>query len=139
MIYIQTDAPINPGDSGGALIDTEGRLVGINTLIYSQSGGPLRAGPRMLYPLHGFWLWTDANVFVASGLAIEPSADVRQLARQWASERFGDGDASVADGRVGDAIATMLIERRSASRSVIGPSNVPSKFWGRHSCPFTWG
>ena len=39
MIYIQTDAPINPGSSGGALVDTEGRLVGINTLIYSQSGG----------------------------------------------------------------------------------------------------
>jgi serine protease Do len=39
MIYVQTDAPINPGSSGGALVDTEGRLVGINTLIYSQSGG----------------------------------------------------------------------------------------------------
>jgi serine protease Do len=39
MIYIQTDAPINPGSSGGALVDTAGRLVGINTLIYSQSGG----------------------------------------------------------------------------------------------------
>jgi serine protease Do len=39
MIYIQTDAPINPGSSGGALVDIEGRLVGINTLIYSKSGG----------------------------------------------------------------------------------------------------
>lgn len=39
MIYIQTDAPINPGSSGGALVDTSGRLVGINTLIYSRSGG----------------------------------------------------------------------------------------------------
>ena len=39
MIYVQTDAPINPGSSGGALVDTEGHLVGINTLIYSQSGG----------------------------------------------------------------------------------------------------
>jgi serine protease Do len=39
MIYVQTDAPINPGSSGGALVDTEGRLVGINTMIYSQSGG----------------------------------------------------------------------------------------------------
>ena len=39
MIYVQTDAPINPGSSGGALVDTEGKLVGINTLIYSQSGG----------------------------------------------------------------------------------------------------
>jgi serine protease Do len=39
MIYVQTDAPINPGSSGGALVDTDGHLVGINTLIYSQSGG----------------------------------------------------------------------------------------------------
>jgi serine protease Do len=39
MIYVQTDAPINPGSSGGALVDTDGRLVGINTLIYTQSGG----------------------------------------------------------------------------------------------------
>ena len=39
MIYLQTDAPINPGSSGGPLIDTDGRLVGINTLIVSQSGG----------------------------------------------------------------------------------------------------
>jgi serine protease Do len=39
MIYVQTDAPINPGSSGGPLVDTAGRVVGINTLIYSQSGG----------------------------------------------------------------------------------------------------
>jgi serine protease Do len=39
MIYIQTDAPINPGNSGSALVDTAGRLVGVNTLIYTQSGG----------------------------------------------------------------------------------------------------
>ncbi len=39
MIYLQTDAPINPGSSGGPLVNTRGELVGVNTLIVSQSGG----------------------------------------------------------------------------------------------------
>lgn len=42
--FLQTDAAINPGNSGGALVSLDGRLIGINTAIYSQSGGSVGIG-----------------------------------------------------------------------------------------------
>jgi Glycosyl hydrolase family 67 C-terminus len=80
------------------------RIVG--SYLFTQIGGPLRAGPRTLYPFHGFWLWTDANVFAASRLAIDPDADLRGLARQWAERTFG------TNARVVDAVTRALVESR---------------------------
>ena len=42
--FVQTDAAINPGNSGGALVDMRSRLIGINSAIYSQSGGSVGIG-----------------------------------------------------------------------------------------------
>jgi len=39
LVYVQTDTPINPGNSGGPLVNADGQLVGINTFIFTTSGG----------------------------------------------------------------------------------------------------
>lgn len=51
QFFIQTDAAINPGNSGGALIDMGGNLVGINTAIYTRSGGSNGIGFAIPVPM----------------------------------------------------------------------------------------
>jgi hypothetical protein len=89
-----------------ALTAANPRVVG--TYILPQFGGPLRAGPRTRYGFDGFWLWTDANAFVASHLAVDPDADVSGLARRWVEAKFGD------DPRIVDAVTSVLTDTRKA-------------------------
>ncbi|MEM9332241.1 MAG: Do family serine endopeptidase [Pseudomonadota bacterium] len=80
--FIQTDAAINPGNSGGALIDMRGNLIGINTAIYSRSGGS-----------NGIGFAIPSNMVE---VAIQSSATGDTLARPWIGASFQEVTAEIA-------------------------------------------
>tara|TARA_S200000501_G_scaffold378374_1_gene440628 strand:- start:1914 stop:3056 length:1143 start_codon:yes stop_codon:yes gene_type:complete len=83
--FIQTDAAINPGNSGGALVDFNGNLLGINTAIYSRSGGSLGIG--FAIPISTVKLVLESIIkngqVVRGWIGVEPQDITREIAQHF--------------------------------------------------------
>ncbi|MEM8688203.1 MAG: Do family serine endopeptidase [Pseudomonadota bacterium] len=84
QFFIQTDAAINPGNSGGALVDMDGNLVGINTAIFSRSGGS-----------HGIGFAIPANI--VRNVIENAVAGREKVRRPWAGASLQDVTSDIAE------------------------------------------
>lgn len=76
-------------------IEKNPNVVGV--WVWTQAGGPIRQGPMMMYPFHGHWLWTDANVYASAMIAAHPGEPAGRWTREWVRNTFGGGK-EVEDG-----------------------------------------
>lgn len=119
--FIQTDAAINPGNSGGALVDINGNLQGINTAIYSRSGGSMGIGfaiPISTAKMVMESIVRDGQV-TRGWIGVEPNELSPELA-----ETFG---VKVRQG----VIITGVLQNGPAARAGIRPGDVITEVAGQ--------
>jgi serine protease DegQ len=116
--FIQTDAAINPGNSGGALVDVNGHLMGINTAIYSRSGGSMGIG--FAIPVSTAKQVLDGIVkdgqVTRGWIGVEPQDLNAELA-----ETFGIKPNAVKSGGV---VLTGVLQNGPAAQAGIRPGDV---------------
>src|ERR1022692_5005871 len=117
MTYIQTDAPLNPGNSGGPLVDMNGSVVGINTFILSQGGGseglgfaiPARIVDFVYHSLRRYGHVHRVEIGAVAQEITPTLADGLHLAQRWGviiADIKPDGPAATAGLRVQDIVLT---------------------------------
>ena len=124
--FVQTDAAINPGSSGGALVDRQGRLVGMTSAIFASNGD---TNTGVGFAVSAELLWRVAEALLADGKVSYPSpgwrletADRNQLAYLAApvvTDLRGGGPADNAGVRNGDLIVTIGERRIESPRDAI--------------------
>ncbi|MBM3519537.1 MAG: DegQ family serine endoprotease [Alphaproteobacteria bacterium] len=121
QFFIQTDAAINPGNSGGALIDMAGELVGINTAIFSRSGGSIGIGFAI-----------PANMVKTVVLSAETGKVVK---RPWLGADFQDVTAEIAESigfaRPEGALVVKLVPQGPLAKAGLKRGDVILAFNGR--------
>ncbi len=119
--FIQTDASINRGNSGGPLFNTDGEVIGINTAIYSQSGGSVGIG---------FAISSNLASRVASQLV-----EFGQTRRGWLGVFIQEVTPDIAEslglGEVSGALVSSVNENSPAAKGGVQPGDVILKFDGK--------
>ena len=113
--FIQTDAAINPGNSGGALVDMNARLVGINSAIFSQSGGSVGIGFAIPSNM--------VRIVVAAA-----KGGVKQVRRPWLGATMQGVSKDISDSlgldRPSGALVTKVVEKSPAAEAGLRRSDI---------------
>ena len=121
---IQTDASINPGNSGGALVNLRGELVGINTAIYSQSGGNIGIG--FAIPINMAQQITEQLV------------EYGEVKRGFLGAQLQDLDPNLAEAfgikTKRGAVLVNVVEGSPAAKAGLQPGDVVTKVNGKNDC-----
>ena len=123
--FIQTDAAINPGNSGGALVDVNGHLLGINTAIYSRSGGSMGIGfaiPVSTARLVMDGLVKDGQV-TRGWIGVEPQELTQELAETFNLKMGQDALRGI--------IITGVLQGGPAAKAGIQPGDVITQVAGK--------